>query len=82
VKQPPKKNACVKKRKMQLAWQLIGRDNRRYTREKLKTVCVLDTESVTLFTAVKRCWWKLDDNKFSFFFVHSLGLVNYEIVAF
>ena len=37
MKQPPKKSACVKKSKMQLAWQLRGRDNNRYTRDNIKT---------------------------------------------
>jgi len=35
--QLPKKSACVKKSKMQLAWQLRGRDNNHYTRDKIKT---------------------------------------------
>jgi hypothetical protein len=57
---------------------------------KLKHVFVLDTESVTLCYGREKCWWKLDDNKFSFFFirrctllfVNSLGLANHESVAF
>jgi len=36
MKQPPEKSACVKKSKLQLAWQLRGTDNNHYTREKIK----------------------------------------------
>ena len=59
--------------------------------KRLKSVFVLDTESVTLCYGQEKCCWKLDKkNEFSFFFirrstllsVNSLGLLDYEIVAF